>query len=87
MMDQDQEQETRWTEDRILTAIADVEDRSMRSSRMLSKRLDRLERSRHSEFSELGDQVMSLATGLLMAYGVYLLVRAIVACVQPQQQQ
>ena len=78
---------TGWSEDRVLTAIADVEDRLSRGQRMLSQRVERIERSKHSDFSEIGDQVTSLATSILVGYGIFLLMRAIVACVQPQQQQ
>jgi hypothetical protein len=76
-----------WTEDKVLAAIADVEDRSLRAQRMLSHRVERLERTRGgSDFSEIGEQVTGIVTSVLVAYGLYLLLRAI-ACVGQQQQQ
>lgn len=81
------ELKTGWDETKVLTAIADVEDRLARGQRMLSQRIERIERSKHSDFSEIGDQVTSIATSILVGYGIFLLMRAIIACVHQQQQQ
>lgn len=81
------ELKTGWDETKVLTAIADVEDRLSRGQRMLSQRIERMERSKHSEFGDITDQVTGLATSILVGYGIFLLVRAILACVQQQQQQ
>lgn len=77
---------SRWTEDKLLTAMADVEDRLLRGQRMLSQRVERIERSKHSDFSEIGDQVTSLATSLLIGYAIFVVMRAVLTCVQQPQQ-
>lgn len=78
---------TGWDETKVLTAIADVEDRLSRGQRMLSKRVERIERSRSSmDFSEIGDQVASLATSLLIGYVIFAVMRAVIGCVQQPSQ-
>jgi hypothetical protein len=74
-----------WTPDQVLSAMADLEDRTLRSSRMLSRRIERLEKSRGgSDFSEIGEQVTGIVTSVLIAYGLYLVLRAF-ACAGQQQ--
>ncbi len=83
----DEDLKTSWDETRMLTAIADVEDRTLRGQRMLSQRIERLEKNRGShDFGDITETVASLATSLLIAYGIVVVVRTVLACVQQQQQ-
>lgn len=82
----DNELQTGWDETKVLSAIADVEDRAIRGQRMLSQRLERLEKNRHSDFSEISEQVASLATSLLIGYAIFVVMRSVLTCVQQPSQ-
>lgn len=86
----DETQSTGWSEDRLLTAIADVEARSLREYKMLSSRIDRLEKQRGGSLGELDDissQIGDLARTLLIGYGVFVLIRFFMVWAQQRQQQ
>ena len=89
-MENENEQSTCWSEDRMLAAIADVEDRSRRAEKMLSDRIGRLERKHRGGSGELEDFYQvggDLARALLVGYGVFLLMRALMYYMQSRQQQ
>ena len=78
-----------WDVDRVLSAIADVEERSKRAERMLSQRIDRLEKQRGGSLGidEMTSEVGELVKTIVIGYGIFLLIRALMLWVQQRQQQ
>ena len=88
-MDRDTDAPT-WDVDRVLSAIADVEERAKRAERMLSQRIDRLEKrggGSLGELDDLGSHVAAFARALLIGYGIAIALRALSLWIAQRQQQ